>query len=136
MDESIFIPLGAFLMVVLLVAIPRYFRNKERLEMQQTIRAAIDRGQPLPPELIEAVTRDAPPARAVKAPWDDMRMGAIWLAIGLGLAAFGYAVGWNDREPVAPLLGIACIPIFIGLAFLALGFIGRKERRLDRPDLG
>lgn len=132
--DPILVPLGAFAMVVALVAIPRWLRSKERLEMQQTIRAAIDKGQPLPPEMIEAMTKDVPASAPVKSARNDLRSGVVWLAVGLGIAAFGYAVGWEEREAVAPLLGIACIPAFIGLALIALGLVGPKDRPLDRRD--
>ncbi len=127
---QILIPLAPFLMVAALVLVPRYYRNKERQEMQATIRAAIDKGQPLPPEMIEAMSKDVP-AR-VKSPRNDLRAGVVWLAVGLGVAAFGYAVGWEEREAVAPILGLACIPAFIGLALIALGLIGPKDNPSSR----
>ena len=131
---TILIPLAPFLMVAALVLVPRYYRNRERLEMQQTVRAAIDRGQPLPPELIEAMTKDVPtPVSArVKSARNDLRAGVVWLAVGLGVAAFAYAIGWEEREAVAPMLGLACIPIFIGLALIGLGLVGPKDRPMDR----
>jgi hypothetical protein len=51
--------------------------------MQSTLRAAIDKGQPVPPEVIETMTRavKTPPTRL-----RDLRAGVIWLAIGIGLA--------------------------------------------------
>ncbi len=130
---AILIPLAPFLMVAALVIVPRWLKSRERQEMQQTVRQAIDKGQPLPPELIEAMSKDVP-AQKVKSARNDLRSGVIWLAVGLGIAAFGYAVGWEEREAVAPLLGIACIPAFIGLALIALGLVGPKDLPLDRRD--
>jgi hypothetical protein len=60
-----------------------------------------------------------------------MRAGIIWLGIGVGLAAFGYMVGYSPDTNDAryPLIGIAAFPIFIGLAFLIVAFFNRGKGR-------
>ena len=47
-----------FIMVIAIVVIPAYFKSKERREMQATVRAAIDKGQPLPPEVIDVLGKE------------------------------------------------------------------------------
>jgi hypothetical protein len=115
------IPLTAvvmpFVMVIAIVVIPAWLKSRERREMQATLRAAIEKGQPVPPEVIDAITRN------VKSPptaHGDLRTGLIWLAVGLGLAVFGAVIGYQEEEALHPLLGIAAIPALIGVAFTLL----------------
>ena len=56
--EGIFVPITLFLVVAVIVIAPRYFRSREREALQATLRAAIEKGQPLPPEVIDTISRD------------------------------------------------------------------------------
>jgi hypothetical protein len=63
----------------------------------------------------------------------DLRIGVVWLAIGLGLVAIGgafyaglYNVG-GASETFASFAAGGAIPIFIGIAFLSLSALGRKK---------
>ncbi len=90
-----------------------WFRYRARSEMQQTFRAALEKGQELTPEIIDRLGH--PKASKDK----DMRLGVIWLAIAVGLVAFG--LGIPDDEDVAPIFaGIAAFPFAIGVAYLIL----------------
>lgn len=126
------IPLTAismpFLMVIAIVVVPAYLRSRERKEMQATIRSAIEKGQPLPQELIDAMTKDVrQPATALR----DLRSGIIWLAVGAGLAGLGVLIGFEEHDALHPLLGIAIIPAMIGLALVILSFLNpNKEPRV------
>jgi hypothetical protein len=119
----------AFFWVVMavIVIVTRYFRSRERQEMQRTIRAAIEHGQPLPPEMIDAMTRDA---RWSPRPRNDLRNGVILVFIGASLAAFGYILGLNpDAEDARyPMMAIGAIPGCLGVAFLLVGlFTGKRS---------
>ena len=65
----------------------------------------------------------------------DIRRGIIWLAVGIGLAAFGVVSGNGDDWGNGPfqanfdngLLGIACIPATVGLAFIVLSFFNKNK---------
>jgi hypothetical protein len=110
--------------VIAIVVLPSYFRTRERLAMQDTLRSAIDKGQPLPPEVIEAMSK------RVKAPSSrvsDLRRGVIWLAVGIGIAAMAGAVSWHEGDDAFPMFGIAAIPAAIGLAFIVLSFFNPNK---------
>ena len=112
---------------------PVYLKSKERRDMQATVRAAIDKGQPLPPEVIEALGKEA--TKNLPSRTRDIRRGIIWLATGIGIAAFGVVSdipwgndGWNSGPDFGGgLLGIACIPVTIGLAYLVLSFFNKNK---------
>ena len=109
---------------------PSYLKSREKREMQTTIRHAIDKGQDLPPELIDAMTRDV--ARKLPSRTRDLRRGVIWRAVGIGFAAFSYLsnLGWNDHDmegASAAMMGLAAIPATIGLAFIVLSFFNPNK---------
>ena len=109
---------------------PTYLKSREKREIQATVRHAIDKGQELPPELIDAMTKDV--ASKLPSRTRDIRRGIIWLAVGIGIAAFGFLseLGWDrtEMENVANgMLGVAAIPITIGLAFIVLSFFNANK---------
>ena len=132
-----FIPLFAifavFGTITAIVVGPTYFKSRERREMQATVRAAIDKGQPLPPEVIEALGREA--TKNIPSRTRDLRRGIVWLATGIGIAAFslindmrGFGDDWSDGPNFdGGLLGIAAIPVTIGLAYIVLSFFNKNK---------
>ncbi len=109
---------------------PSYLKSRERREIQTTVRHAIDKGQQLPPDLIDAMTRDV--ASKLPSRTRDLRRGVIWLAVGIGFAAFSYLsnLGWNDHdmeEASMAMMGLAAIPVTIGLAFIVLSFFNPNK---------
>ena len=53
---EILIPISFFAMIVAIVVAPRYFRSIERQKLAETLRVAMEKGQPLPPEIVEAMS--------------------------------------------------------------------------------
>lgn len=110
---------------------PTYMKSREKREIQATVRHAIDKGQQLPPELIDAMTRDV--ASKLPSRTRDLRRGVLWLAAGIGVAAFSFLsnMGWdngNDWHEIGNgLLGIAAIPVTIGIAFIVLSFFNPNK---------
>jgi hypothetical protein len=122
---EILIPLAPFLMVAAIVVVPAWLKSRERKEMQATLRVAIEKGQPLPPEVIDALSKDN-----VKTPSTagrDLRVGVILLAVSIGVALFGYAVSFEESKAFYPIVGMAGIPGMIGLAFIILSFFNKNR---------
>jgi hypothetical protein len=129
-----FIPIIAILAVfgsiTAIIVGPTYLKTQERKETQETVRRAIEKGQPLPPEVIEAMSQEV--TKSLPSRTRDIRRGVIWLAVGIGLAAFSVVNdlgdnNWNGGNFDGNLLGIACIPITIGLAFIVLSFFNKNR---------
>ena len=134
---GVLVPIAFFAAVAAVFILPGYFRSRDRARMHETLRIAYEKGQPVPPELIEALqvagTRpvvESPQSRASR----DLRVGVIWLAVGIGFVAIGacfyaglYYVG-GASETFASLAAVGAIPIFVGLAFLLLSALGRNKR--------
>ena len=64
--DGILVPISFFAMIAAIVIVPRYFRSMERQKMAETLRTAIEKGQPMPTEVIEAMSANVklPPSPA------------------------------------------------------------------------
>jgi hypothetical protein len=129
--EDILVPLGFFAMVAAIVLVPVWLRSRNKQEMQATVRTAIEKGQALPPELVDAMTKDIKPPKESTAV-RDIRAGVILIAVGAGLAVMGLILGQRHDEAFHPLLGAAAIPALIGIAYVVLSFFNPNKGY--RPD--
>ncbi|WP_374570101.1 DUF6249 domain-containing protein [Phenylobacterium sp.] len=124
--EAVLIVLIVFGSIASLFIVPSYLRSQERQKLQDTLRAAIEKGQTLPPEVIEAMSSHVK-LKPPPSPQRDMRTGVIWLFVALGVAAFGWVLGFAEPDATFPMLAIATFPGFIGAAFIVIALIGRRK---------
>lgn len=106
--EDIVVPIVLFLVIGGVLVANFHFRHRTRLEAQQTMRTAMERGQELSPELLEAIGRDMAGGAG------DLRKGTIWLALAVALGLMAWVV-----EELIPL-GIGAFPLMLGIAYLVL----------------
>jgi hypothetical protein len=103
-----------FLTSALIVATVLYFIHRARELRHATIRLALEKGQPLPPGLLD----DGSPS---KPRGNDLSSGVKAIFIGLGLGLFFFFV---HRE----LWPVGFIPGFVGLGHLAAyALTGRQQ---------
>lgn len=121
---EILIPLAPFVMIIAIVVVPAWLKSRERREMQATLRTAIEKGQPLPPEIIEAMTKNV---KVAPTALSDIRTGIIWIAVGLGIGVLGFMIGYQEAEAFHPILGFAAIPVIIGAAYVVLSFFNPNK---------
>ena len=124
---EILIPISLFAMIAALVIVPRYFRSIERQKMADTLRVAIEKGQPLPTEVIEAMSSNVRSPGLPPSPQRDLRTGIIWVGVALGLIALGLIVGFEEPDAAYWFMGFAAFPGFIGLAFIVLGLLNKPK---------
>ena len=116
--------------VIAVVVVPRWIKSREREALQATLRAAIEKGQPLPTEVIDAISRDARPVPSASR---DMRRGVIFLCVAAAFVASAYATdywGDGDTDAYGWMVGFAAFPGFIGLAFLIMGLMNRGKSQV------
>jgi len=120
-----------FLAAVILV--PIYLRYRDRGRLHETLRIAYEKGQPVPPELIEALQSNVAPKQE-STPDRDLRQGLVLVAVGLGFAGLGYGL-WYGLMSVSEIAayisggstaGFGAIPGLIGVAYLILWATRRK----------
>ena len=105
----------------------RYFKSVERQKMADTLRLAIEKGQPLPMEVVEAMSSNVRTPGLPPSPQRDLRTGIIWLTVGAAFATLGLVLSFEEPDVLMWMLGIASFPGFIGLAFIALGLLGKPR---------
>jgi Domain of unknown function (DUF6249) len=107
---------GAPVLIVMLIGVIALIGSRMR---QRTIRMMVEKGQPVPAELL------APEVRRVRRR-SDVRRGVVWTMVGLGLMIWLAAV--NDWEGGAWSFGL--IPFLIGVGYL---IVWKLENKKDIP---
>lgn len=115
----------SFLAAVIIV--PIYFRHRDRAAMHETLRAAFDKGVPLPPDLITTLQSNMS-SRSMPTREGDLRRGIVLVGVGIGVAILGYGLwyGLSSVDDTAAAITGACtagagaIPGLIGVAYLIL----------------
>ena len=107
---------GAPVAIVIMIGIFSIIATRMR---QRTIRMMVEKGQPVPAELL------APATRGIRRR-SDARRGVVWTMVGLGLMIWLAAV--NDWEGGAWSFGL--IPFLIGLGYL---IVWKLENKKDIP---
>jgi hypothetical protein len=107
---------GAPVLIVILIGLFALLVSRSR---QRTIRMLVEKGQPVPAELLAPATR-------TRRQRSDVRRGVVWTMIGIGLIVWLGAV--NDWEGGAWSFGL--IPFLIGLGYL---IIWKLENKKDIP---
>ena len=121
---ALFIPIVAIVGVML-------SRSRRDQLLHETIRQLSERGQPIPPELLNGTLHgiDTDPLSGLRPVSDHrialLRGGAVTMAVGLGLIVMFLAM-----KPDSWLWAIGCVPLFIGVA---LFLVWRFESRQDGP---
>jgi len=113
---------GAPVLIVIAIGMFALLLSRSR---QRTIRMMVEKGQPVPAELL------APHTRAVRQR-SDVRRGVIWAMVGLGLMIFFGAV--NEWEEGVWSIGL--IPFLIGLGYLLVWKLEGKKNVPPPPPPG
>jgi hypothetical protein len=113
------IPIVMFIMLGLVFIVMFYLRFRARVETQQTIRLALEKGTELSPELIKQLG-EPEPARD-----QDLRRGLIWIALGVGMAVLAFGI--DEPDAMGPLLGTGAFPALIGVAYLIMWRYGARK---------
>lgn len=108
------VPIIMFIAMAFVVSLFFWFRLRARSEMQQTIRAAIEKGQELSPEIIDRLGNPTPPKDK------DLRLALIWLALAAGLALSGFFAPDPTGTAFRGTLAGAAFPFCIGVAYLIM----------------
>ena len=116
------IPHVMFIALAIVLGLYFWFRYRARSDMQQTFRMALDKGQELTPEIIDRL------GHPTASKYKDLRLGAIWMSLAVGLALCGFAVPDPSGHALRGCLAGAAFPFAIGAAYLIMyRFTGKAE---------
>ena len=121
MNEDVLVPVVMFGSVALVFSLYFYFKYKVRLATQQTFRLALEKNSELSPDFMKQLGEPEPAADR------DLRRGAVWLALAVGLVLCGWAVPDPSGEALRGCLAGAAFPFAIGSAFLFMYFYGARK---------
>lgn len=119
-DSKIVIPLAFFLMVlgIVIASVVASYKNKSSL--YKVMEKAIEAGQPVPEGLF------AGKRNAEMSPLRTLRVSFILLGIGIGGLILGMVI------PEVIVCAVSSAPILIGLGYLVVYYMERKQERADR----
>ena len=109
-----------------------YYNRRERMHLYDLADKAASEGRTLPPEIFGRLRR------RVYTWQSDVRIGVILLAVAAGLAVSGlmayydYSAHHQNAELFFGPFKMFPIPGLIGLAFLIMGLLRRRDEMKDR----
>jgi len=127
--------------VAAVVLVPKYLKSRERSKLLDTLKIAYEKGQPVPPELIEALQRGSgtPTVESTTASTaeSDLRRAIVLISVGVGIALLGYGlyygISYESEEggaiTGAAVAGCGAIPGLIGVAYLLLWLARRQTSK-------
>lgn len=116
------VPVTMFVMAGLALIAQAYFRFRSRREQQMTVRELVSSGQTVSPDTIDTLM-----AGFLPPPEADLRRGLF--GIVLGIAVVVLALVLDVEEAQRPLLGASAFPFLIGLAYVTLWLIKRRNNQ-------
>ncbi|HZZ35508.1 MAG TPA: DUF6249 domain-containing protein [Caulobacteraceae bacterium] len=134
---GVFVSLIFWTFVGAVIIVPQYFKYKDRQRMHDTLRVAFEKGQPVPPEVIEALQSNVADRLAPTAE-RDLRRAIVLIAVGLGLCGLGYGFWYGlmavNEMPAyivgGIIAGTGAIPGLIGVAYLILWLTRRPAAKV------
>lgn len=120
-EAEIVIPLGFFLMVLGIVVVSVVTSYKNKSNFYKVMEKAIEVGQPVPEGLFLSGKRNTE-----MSPSRTLRVSFILLGIGIGGLILGMVI------PEVIVCAVSSAPILIGLGYLVVYYMERKQERADR----
>jgi|SRR5271170_2967073 len=120
---AVMIPIIAIVMgcsiPIVIVGLQLYFRHRKNIVLHETLRTMVDKGVPIPPEIFNKTEHEFMEHDKPKRPRNDLRSGLILTGIGIGTVLFIGKPGW--------------IILFLGVAFLVIASLEKKDKNNDQP---
>lgn len=107
------VPVGTMAMAAVIVAVVGYFRSQERKQRHETIRLALEKGQPLPAELLDSELSIASRSFGATARQGDLARGIQWIFAGAGISLFLWFL-----KPAQSVWAVGLVVLFVGLGKL------------------
>jgi hypothetical protein len=115
---AVIVPVSFFLMTIGIIALALYFGNRKQRILHETLRAMVEKGREIPPEIFAA---------AAKPKRSDLRRGILLIATGLGIMICVLLAPAIPQVGNGPLYGLGVIPAVIGLGHLLAWKLEKKS---------
>jgi hypothetical protein len=101
---------------------------KKREAAIAPLRAAIERGQPIDPQVVEKLLAPEPEEEGLN-PLHLKVGGIITIASGMGVAVLSLFTGNFAALARLPILGLGCLAIFVGVGLLAAARVAERHQK-------
>jgi hypothetical protein len=131
-NNIVFLLMLCVLVLAAVLILPLYWRARERARILDLAQKSLEKGVPLPPEILQAL----PDRVALPSATRDIRRGCLLISIGIALAL----LGTNGVTPLEVMLhnargfalaafmkSVAVIPLCMGIVLLTLGVQARRS---------
>lgn len=115
---AVVVPVVLFLCILGAVIGVLFFRTRKDKELQITLRAMVEKGAEIPPELI------TPPAKK----GDDRRKGILLLTVGLGFSLCMAMIAIGDPEALKGA-SVGLVPVLLGVGYLIVARLEKRDGR-------
>ena len=122
---ALLIPIIAIIMgcsvPIVIVGLLLYFRHRKNMMLHETLRNMVEKGVPIPPEMFQKTERGFMDhdKSGRNHPRNDLRTGLILTGMGIGIVLFIGKPG--------------LIILSLGVAFLVIALLEKKDRNIDQP---
>jgi hypothetical protein len=104
---------------IVIVGLQIYFRHRKNQMLHETVRAMVEKGVPIPPEMFQKTEHEFMEHDKPKQPRNDLRVGLIFIGVGIGMVILAGKTGF--------------IILFMGVAFVAASFLDKKNKNDAQP---
>ena len=127
MDGDILVPMIFFIAVSTIIWIIQNFRHRKTQEIQITLRAMIEKGHQLSPELLKSLGNNVTSSRA-----KDLRRGVILVSIGISISLISLFIFIAESaitDGILFLINISTVFIVLGLTYIGFWkFMSSSDR--------
>ncbi|HXV00739.1 MAG TPA: hypothetical protein VG166_09585, partial [Caulobacteraceae bacterium] len=85
------VPFFFFSFLAAVILVPIWLRHRDRAQMQETLRVALEKGHTLPADLVTALQASIS-AKTMPTREGDLRRGVVLIAVALGFIALGFGL--------------------------------------------
>jgi hypothetical protein len=128
-SKDVFALFATFGMPVLVVGMAFFFKYRRDRLTHETLRAMVEKGVPITPELIAQLGRKQPEASTQPNQSRHLLPGLVMVAVGAALLVSRHAGGGIPGLPAAG----GWIVLFVGVAFLVVWFVERNNKNDAQP---
>ena len=104
---------------IVIVALSLYFCHRKQKMLHETVRAMVEKGVPIPPEMFKNAGSASAEERCARHSRGDLRKGVILTCVGIGIVFLVGKPGW--------------IVLFLGVAFLVIASFEKKNKNDNQP---
>lgn len=128
---EVIIPVMFFAMIVAIVVLPAWLRERTKQSAHDLIAKALEKGQTLDPALMQELTQSTQKKQQVSTPRRTLGNGVVLLALAAGFAAASYFSGDFDPHAMSGMMTAALILGALGIAFTLLAIVDYSTKKKD-----